>query len=119
MPVNESAQLEGELIDAVGLEVDGIFMNGLYPERFGPGDLERIEAAAGVADSGERDTAVVAALSAARDQARRAAGQREQLERLREMTRSPISELPFVYAPELGRDEIAWLSERIEGEEQG
>ena len=112
MPVNESAQLEGELIDTVGLEVDRIFMNALYPERFDPRDLERIESAA-TAGSDEGDPPVAAALSAARDQARRAAGQREQLERLREMTRSPISELPFVYAPELGREQIAWLAERI------
>lgn len=117
MPVNESAQLEAELIDTVGLEVDRIFMNGLYPERFGPRDLSRIEAAA---SGGEQaDAPVAAALSAARDQARRAAAQREQLERLREMTRSPISELPFVYAPEVGREQIAWLAERIDAGEEG
>ncbi|MBK5229960.1 MAG: hypothetical protein JJE27_02195, partial [Thermoleophilia bacterium] len=39
--------------------------------------------------------------------------QRDQLARLRELTRSPISELPFVYAPEVGREQIAELSERV------
>lgn len=120
MPVNESASLEAELIDTVGLEVDAIFMNGLYPERFGAADLERIAtASAGAGEeaaAGSAEAAEAAALAAAADQARRASTQRQQLERLRELTRSPISELPFIYAPEIGREQIAGLAERIAAE---
>ena len=112
MPVNESVALEGELTGKGGLEVDRIFMNGLYPERVARPDLERITEAGDGADPAEG-----AALAAAVDQARRAAAQRKQLDRLRELTHSPISELPFVYAPEVGRDAIAALAERIAAED--
>ncbi len=38
MPVNETASLERDLTRTVGVAVDRIFMNGLYPERFTTGD---------------------------------------------------------------------------------
>ena len=120
MPVNESASLERELIDTVGLEVDRIYMNALYPERFGATELERIEAAATDAREGiDADPVEAAALAAATDQARRAAAQRQQLDRLREMTSSPVSELPFIYAPEIGREQIAELSGHLDGSPEG
>ena len=34
MPVNESAALEHDLRDEVGVAVDRVYINGLYPERF-------------------------------------------------------------------------------------
>src|ERR671937_876250 len=47
MSVNEAAALEQTLTDEVGVAVDRVYMNGLYPERFTPPELERIEAGAG------------------------------------------------------------------------
>ena len=42
MPVNESAALEHDLRAEVGVAVDRIYMNGLYPERFSKEEAERL-----------------------------------------------------------------------------
>jgi anion-transporting ArsA/GET3 family ATPase len=107
MPVNESALLEGELLGPLGIAVDRIYMNALYPERFSDPELERVAAAGEAAEQHVRP-----ALTAAIDEARRAKSQREQLDRLRELTRTDITTLPFVFAPELGITEL----ERLAGE---
>lgn len=107
MPVNESALLEGEL-DSLGIAVDRVYMNALYPERFTDPEIERIAAAADEAEPPMRS-----ALTAAIDEARRAASQREQLDRLRELTRNDITTLPFVFAPELGTAELEELAGEV------
>jgi anion-transporting ArsA/GET3 family ATPase len=96
MPVNESASLETALRDDVGVAVDQVYMNGLYPERFDAGEAKRLEGAA--EDAG--DTAR-AAIRAAVSECRRATSQREQLERLRSRVSSPVKTLPFVFKPQL------------------
>src|SRR5436190_6707319 len=45
MPVNESASLEESLTEEVGMAVDRVYMNALYPERFSKGDFEQLERA--------------------------------------------------------------------------
>jgi anion-transporting ArsA/GET3 family ATPase len=107
MPVNESALLEGEL-DSLGIAVDRVYMNALYPERFSDVELERISAAAERAEQPLRP-----ALTAAIDEARRADSQRQQLDRLRELTRTEITTLPFVFAPELGIAELEQLAGEV------
>ena len=47
MPVNESATLEADLRDDVGVAVDRVYMNGLYPERFSNEEAEQLAALAG------------------------------------------------------------------------
>ncbi len=42
MPVNESAALEQELRSEVGVAVDRVYLNGLYPERFSKEEAERL-----------------------------------------------------------------------------
>ncbi|MDQ3758728.1 MAG: ArsA family ATPase, partial [Actinomycetota bacterium] len=49
MPVNETATLERDLTRTVGVSVDRIFMNGLYPERFSAAEETELEAALGSA----------------------------------------------------------------------
>ena len=44
MPVNETAMLERDLASEVGVSVDRIFCNGLYPERFDERETELIAA---------------------------------------------------------------------------
>jgi anion-transporting ArsA/GET3 family ATPase len=105
MPVNESATLEAEVIDRIGMAVDRIYMNGLYPERFDPGEQRRISAAL---QAGDEDA--TPALAAALDESRRAAAHREQLARLRELTRTPVGELPFIFSPELGVEGLETLA---------
>ena len=44
MPVNESAVLERALREEVGISVDRVYMNALYPERFSKPDAEKLAA---------------------------------------------------------------------------
>ena len=62
MPVNESASLEELLTDQIGMAVDRVYMNALYPERFGKGEASELERALEDAEGPAR-AAVRAALS--------------------------------------------------------
>lgn len=97
MPVNESAALESELRDEVGVAVDRVYMNGLYPERFSGEEAERL-AELSLAENG----AVRAAARAALSEHERARCQRAQLARLRRRVEAPVRTLPFLFEPELG-----------------
>jgi anion-transporting ArsA/GET3 family ATPase len=108
MPVNETAALERDLASEVGVTVDRIFCNGLYPQRFADDEVERIAAAAPDADSTAR-----AACRAAITESRRARAQREQLARLEENCEAPVKALPYLFNPELGADEIGGLAELV------
>ena len=46
MPVNETIDLERRLRDAIGLGLDAIVMNAMWPERFSSADVTRLRAAA-------------------------------------------------------------------------
>ena len=107
MPVNESELLERELSENVGVSVDRVYMNALYPERFSESDAERLASVADSVDGGGR-----AAVKAALSERRRAIAHRGQLDRLRRLVAAPVWTLPFVFEPELGVSEI----ERLAGE---
>ena len=64
MPVNESAALEQDLRDEVGVAVDRVYLNGLYPERFSKAEAERLAALAEGEDGAARAAARAAALRA-------------------------------------------------------
>ena len=106
MPVNESASLEQQLIDDVGVAVDRIYMNALYPTLFSEAEADTL---AGLRDSAEG--ADKAAIAAALSEHRRATVQHAQLERLTEMTRTPITELPFIFKPQLDLGDFNELAE--------
>jgi anion-transporting ArsA/GET3 family ATPase len=108
MPVNETATLERSLREEVGVAVDGVYMNALYPERFSEEETARLE------EAGERaEGAAADAIRAAASEHRRARSQRAQLERLRERVTAPVKTLPFVFEPELGVDEIRGLAAEV------
>ena len=48
MPVNETAALEHDLVEEVGVAVDRVYMNGLYPERFSKEEAEKLTALAAI-----------------------------------------------------------------------
>jgi anion-transporting ArsA/GET3 family ATPase len=108
MPVNESATLERELRSEVGVAVDRVYLNGLYPERFSAEEAERLAVLA----SGE-DGAVRAAARAAVSEHGRARSQRAQLARLRRRVEAPVKTLPFVFEPELGVEGARELAGRL------
>ncbi|HEY5709041.1 MAG TPA: ArsA family ATPase [Solirubrobacterales bacterium] len=108
MPVNESATLERDLRDEVGVAVDRVYMNGLYPERFSPEEAERLAELAG----GENGS-VRAAARAAVSEHNRARSQRAQLARLRRRVEAPVKTLPFLFEPELGVEAAERLAKRL------
>lgn len=108
MPVNESAELEHELIGATGLAVDRIYVNALLPERFSPAERSELEAGLDGAAEAARE-----AIEAALGEARRATAQREQLERLRTLAEARISELPYLFSERIGRDELELLARSL------
>jgi hypothetical protein len=108
MPVNESAALEQDLRDEVGVAVDRVYLNGLYPERFSKPEAERLAELAG----GE-EGAVRAAARAALSEQGRARSQRAQLARLRRRVKAPVKTLPFLFEPDLGPEAARLLAKRL------
>src|SRR5680860_373512 len=108
MPVNESAALESELRSEVGVAVDRVYLNGLYPERFSKQEAERLAELAG----GENGIARAAA-RAATSECARARSQRAQLARLRRRVEAPVKTLPFLFEPELGVEAARQLAKRL------
>jgi anion-transporting ArsA/GET3 family ATPase len=97
-----------DLTSEVGVAVDRIFCNGLYPERFSEDDEQRIESAFEGAEDGARP-----ALRAALSVRRRAVAQREQLARLEELTEASVTTMPFVFEPELGTEHLRELAASV------
>jgi anion-transporting ArsA/GET3 family ATPase len=110
MPVNETLMLRDELRREMGLRLDAVVVNGLYPERFGPRHRSALERALETAGTPLQRAALRAALS----EHRRARGQREQVARLEEATGMQAAELPFMFEPELGPPQFEVLSRELE-----
>jgi anion-transporting ArsA/GET3 family ATPase len=109
MPVNETVSLEHDLSADVGVAVDRIYMNGVYPQRFSN------EEADGLAElgRGENGSRVRAAARAAVSEHRRARSQRAQLARLRRRVDTPVRALPFLFEPELGVEAARQLARKL------
>ena len=97
MPVNETIELERRLREAVGLGLDAIVMNAMWPERFSPADVTKLRAATRDGRSPDELGAVRAALAAHE----RVKAQRGQVRRLEAATDAPITPLPFVFESDL------------------
>jgi anion-transporting ArsA/GET3 family ATPase len=108
MPVNESATLERDLRDDIGVAVDRVYMNGLYPERFSGEEAGQLADLTDDSDNGLR-----AAARAALSEHNRARSQRAQLARLRRRVQAPVKTLPFLFEPELGIEGARRLAKRL------
>jgi hypothetical protein len=109
MPVNETIELEGRLRDAVGLGLDAIVMNAMWPVRFSASDVTRLRA---VARDGH-DEAALGAVRAALAAHERVKGQRAHLRRLEAATDAPVRTLPFVFESELGLADYERLAREL------
>jgi anion-transporting ArsA/GET3 family ATPase len=110
MPVNETIELESRLHAAVGLGLDAIVVNAMWPERFSAADVRRLRAVAGDG----HDEAALGAVRAALASAARAKTQRGHLRRLRAHTEAPVTTLPFVFESELGLDDYRRLASLLD-----
>ena len=108
MPVNETAALEQDLRDEVGVAVDRIYLNGLYPERFSKAEAGQLSTLADNEEDGVR-----AAARAALSEHGRARSQRAQLSRLRRRVEAPVKSLPFLFEPDLGPEAARRLSRKL------
>jgi anion-transporting ArsA/GET3 family ATPase len=117
MPVNETLDLQRNLKKELGLKIDRVFMNGIYPDLFDDGEAkvlrERLEAET-TSNGGDADVIRRAALRAAVSEHRRATAHREQLERLAQGLRKDVVELPFVFRPQLDMGAVEVLADRLE-----
>jgi anion-transporting ArsA/GET3 family ATPase len=110
MPVNETVDFEHELHAEMGMRLDAVVVNALYPERFGSEEAERIEQAA----AADGSPGVEAALKAALFEHHRARTQRAELARLAEELERPPLTLPFLFEPELDLESFEALSAELE-----
>lgn len=108
MPVTETIELGSALERDIGLELGLVVMNALDPDRFSDQDAATLAGARGAGGAPVRE-----AIEAALAQHARAAAHREQLARL-EAAGRPVVTLPHVFAPELAREDIEAMSERLE-----
>jgi anion-transporting ArsA/GET3 family ATPase len=97
MPVNETIELERRLRDAVGLGLDSIVMNAMWPQRFSSADVTKLRATTRDGHSPDDLGAVRAALAAHE----RVKAQRAHVRRLEAASDAPITQLPFVFESDL------------------
>jgi anion-transporting ArsA/GET3 family ATPase len=108
MPVNETIELERRLRDAIGLGLDALVMNAMWPERFSAADVTKLRAAT----RDGYDESELGAVHAALAVHERVKAQRAHLRRLGAAIDAPITTLPFVFESELGLADY----ERLAGE---
>jgi anion-transporting ArsA/GET3 family ATPase len=114
MPVNETIGL-GQALREGGLELDLVIANGLYPCRFGPSDVEELTAALQRTRSRRSRSALRAALS----EEARARSQRTQRDRLENEAGGPVIDLPYVFAEQLGPEQMGQLADALSGQMNG
>jgi anion-transporting ArsA/GET3 family ATPase len=116
MPVNETLDLRRSLDEELGLSLDQIFMNGLYPELFSDEEATTLRERLDQDESanGAGSPIVRAALRAALSEYRRATAQQQQLERLRAESGEEVLALPFLFRPQLDMEAVEELADVIE-----
>jgi anion-transporting ArsA/GET3 family ATPase len=109
MPVSETIDFERRLSGELGMAVEQVIVNAVYPQRFGAREAERLRSL-----DGRGSPSANAALRAALAGHERARGQRSQLRRLRRHVEAPVATLPYLFEPELGREEAERLADELE-----
>jgi anion-transporting ArsA/GET3 family ATPase len=109
MPVVETLELGRQLPEVVGLGLDAIVVNGVWPERFSGPEVERLRAAS--RDQASPEGAAV--LEAALAEHVRAAGQRVHIDRLEHDSDVPVVTLPYLFEPALGLEEYSLLAQDL------
>lgn len=115
MPVSETLDLKARLKDEMGMKLDLIVMNGLYPARFGKTESEQLKERYATAENGSPEKMVVrAALRAALSESTRARAQAQQLQRLKKESGFDPVKLPFLFEAEFDAKHFETLAKPIE-----
>ena len=109
MPVNETLELGTRLREAVGLGLDAIVVNGVYPARFSGKEADALRTAAANGLAPEAQAAVAAALT----EHERARSQRAHVRRLKREAEAPVHTLPFLFDADVGLDEYSTLAAKL------
>jgi anion-transporting ArsA/GET3 family ATPase len=110
MPVNETLELGARLEAAVGLGLDAVVVNGLYPERYTKAEAQMLRSAARDGLEPEAMAAVRAALA----EHERSRAQQAHVKRLRKEAGAPVVELPLLFEPQVGLEEYQYLAEELD-----
>jgi anion-transporting ArsA/GET3 family ATPase len=103
MPVNETLQLRDTLgSGADPLELEAVILNGLYPDRYSPGELSRLV-----------PHTDVPAIRVALDEHRKAQAQRTQQQRLQDEFGQRLVTLPYLFASQLELPELEQLAQEL------
>jgi anion-transporting ArsA/GET3 family ATPase len=108
MPVNETVEFEQAMRRELDIGLDAIVVNAVHPTRFRPPDIEVLRATA------THTPVTRAAVNAALSEYTRARAEHGQVRRLRRAAIAPVTTLPRIFQPELGRGEIDHLSTELE-----
>jgi anion-transporting ArsA/GET3 family ATPase len=111
MPVNETIALSRSLLED-GLELDAVIVNGLYPPRFRDEEMEQLASALKRVRSARSRSALRAAMS----EHARVRSQQSQRDRLTAEANGRVVNLPYVFAEELGREQLDTLAEALAGQ---
>jgi anion-transporting ArsA/GET3 family ATPase len=107
MPVNETIELEAQLRREVGLGLDAIVMNAMWPDPFTAHDVTKLRAAA------RNGHGSVGAVRAALSVHERVKAQRGHLRRLEAASDAPVTTLPFVFESELSLEHYERLANAL------
>ena len=109
MPVVETLELGAKLREAVGLGLEAIIVNGVWPDRFSAADVKKLRAAS----KNGHDPAAAGALRAALAEHDKAKLQQGHLDRLADESGTRVLTLPYLFEPELGLDEYQLLADSL------
>jgi anion-transporting ArsA/GET3 family ATPase len=109
MPVTETLWLK-DALSAQELPLDAVIVNAAYPSRFSEEDLAELRSAL----ARTRSPLARSALRAALSEHARAGIQREQQERLREALGIPTATLPYVFADQIGSEQLQALADGLD-----
>jgi Anion-transporting ATPase len=118
MPVNETLELQRKLSAELGMELDRIIMNGIYPELFSDAEAEtvreRYERELSTDGRDGIDVVRRAALRAALSEHTRARSHRAQLHRLEQGSGQDVIELPYLFEPTIDMTTVEALADSME-----
>lgn len=113
LPVNETIELAGRLQRDIGIRVEHLVVNQLFPPRFSAGPSAQVLE---ILNRSTIDQHLTATLERARIAQRRRQLNDRYLERLRQTIDLPQVHLPFLFVPEFAGEAIEDLSIRLEGQ---